>query len=102
MGRKRTGCTVEKAGVWYAQLTVDYVDGGSGKENFPLRNVRTKTEARTATTRLARAAVGRKFPRSGPHQLVEEAVTTFDETSSTGLRTAGAAGRQPWARMSNA
>ena len=68
MGRKRTGSPVEKDGVWYAQLTVDFLDGGSGMRNFPLpQSVRTKEQARAETRKLAATVAAKKmrFPRIG-------------------------------------
>ncbi|HET9954134.1 MAG TPA: tyrosine-type recombinase/integrase [Polyangiaceae bacterium] len=65
MGRKRKGTAVRKRNTWYAQLTVDFLDGESGLKAFRLDNVRTEAEANAAVARLQKAVQGKRFPRKG-------------------------------------
>jgi integrase len=66
MGRKRTGCVVNKGGVYYAQVTVDIegTDGETELKSIPLEGVRTRDEARAKTNHLVQriAKLGLKFP----------------------------------------
>jgi hypothetical protein len=77
MGRRRTGSAVCKDGVWYAQLTVDLIGGGTEQKNVPLRDCRTEQEAQAKTRRLAARAAKQKIdPRSPVKQ--EDAILLED------------------------
>lgn len=69
---------MNKGGVWYAQLTVDFEDGGSGPKPFRLDGCTSEADATARTKRLAKAAVGKKFPRTGAAKLEPEAITFGD------------------------